>query len=259
MSDGIERWPRPHYERPGGRPFLFYAAFGEFRSLPPLDARRYRSLGVHTGLGLGRYGPGEHQEVLSGFREGYLWDDLVAQDPALARRVSESDQCLILRGELDDRGDLDYLRDAVGLLAYLLDHGGVGVYDPQMFRWWGPEAWRRGLFEPAAPVPRRHVVILTSDEGESGARGEPRTWFHTRGMRKFGRPDLSVHGVRLQHQEVVIDLIERFVDLQASGGLIPEGQEIRMRGLPSGMTCRHGGDPDDPDFNNVHVDITLPG
>jgi hypothetical protein len=28
-----------------------------------------------------------------------------------------------------------------------------------------------------------------------------------------------------------------------------------MRSLPSGMICTHKGDVDDPDFNNVHVEI----
>ncbi len=38
-------------------------------------------------------------------------------------------------------------------------------------------------------MPRQHVVILTSEE--CSGDGRPLTWFHTRGMRKFGRPDLS--------------------------------------------------------------------
>jgi hypothetical protein len=36
---------------------------------------------------------------------------------------------------LEDQSDLSYLRDTVGLLTSLLDHGGVTVYDPQMFHW----------------------------------------------------------------------------------------------------------------------------
>ena len=32
-----------------------------------------------------------------------------------------------------DQGDLNYLRGAVGLLTFLLDHGGIVVYDPWMF------------------------------------------------------------------------------------------------------------------------------
>lgn len=234
MPERLTEWPRPYYERPGGQPFLFYAVFGEFDVGYEVGSE-YRTLGVHPSLRLDLYNRQDHTDFLSRFRAGYLWDELAAQEPALARRIAEADQCLILRGELGDRGDLNYLRDSVGLLTFFLDHGGVCVYDPQMFRWWEPGAWRRQVFQPAGPVPRQHAVVLTSDEDESGASGEPRTWFHTRGMRKFGRPDLSVHDVPPQYHEAVIDLFERFIEFQAFGGIIAEGQEISMRSLPPGM------------------------
>jgi hypothetical protein len=258
MPEHLTAWPRPYYERPGGCPFLFYVLFGGFDGGCEIDSQEYRTLGVHSGLELNLYDRGVYADVLFSFQTGYLWDELVAQEPALARRIAGSDQCLILRGELEDQGDLDYLRDSVGLLTYFLDHGGVCVYDPQMFRWWEPGAWRHQVFEPGGPVPRQHVVILTSDEDQSGALGETLTWFHTRGMRKFGRPDLSVHDVRPHDHEAIIDLFERFIEFQALGGTIAEGQAIKMRNLPPGMTCHHGGDLDDPDFNNVHVEITPP-
>jgi hypothetical protein len=123
-----------------------------------------------------------------------------------------------------------------------------------MFRWWEPREWKACIFQPCGAVPRQHVVILTSDEPEDASR----TWFHSRGMRKLGRPDLSVHRVQQQYHEAVIDLCNRFIEFQAFGGIIEEGKEIRMKTLPKGMTCHHAGDLDDPDFNNVHVEITPP-
>ena len=103
-------------------------------------------------------------------------------------------------------------------------------------------------------MPRHHVVILTSEEAGGGSL----TWFHTRGLRKFGRPDLSVPRVPPQHREAVIDLCHRFIEFQAFGGIIGEGQEVHMKTLPSGMTCHHAGDLDDPDFNNVHLEAVWP-
>jgi hypothetical protein len=52
---------------------------------------------------------------------------LLHENPALARQISDSDQCLVLRGEIEDRGDLNFLRDSIGLITYFLDHGGVTV------------------------------------------------------------------------------------------------------------------------------------
>ena len=55
-----------------------------------------------------------------------------------------------------------------------------------------------------------------------------------------------------------VQLCNRFIEFQAEGGRIPEGQEVRMATLPTGLTCRHRGQIDDPEFNNVHVEIRFP-
>ena len=154
----------------------------------------------------------------------------------------------------EPRGDLNCLRATPGLLTFLLNHGGIAVFDPWMFQWWGPEEWKERVFEPGGAVPRHHVIILTSEEPAD----PPLTWFHTRGLRKFGRPDLSVHRVPQQYREAVIELCNRFIEFQAFGGVIGEGQQLRMRTLPKGMTCHLAGDLDDPEFNNVHGEITPP-
>jgi hypothetical protein len=148
---------------------------------------------------------------------------------------------------------LNYLRDCVGLVAFFLDHGGRVLYDPLMLHWWDRETWNERIFSPAGPVPRHHVAILLSPE-----EGRPTTWVHTRGMLKFGRPDISAPGVDEASLESVVDLCNRLIEFQAFGGVLREGQEIRMASLPPGGRVRHAGDLDDPDFNNVHVEISWP-
>jgi hypothetical protein len=256
MSEPLPDWDRPYYTPGGGDPFLFYVVFGEVDSNASLDTQAYRCAGIPDGLDLMAYDRDSHPDVFAGFQDGFLWERLRADDPALAAEVSAASRCVMLRGTVADPPDLNYLRDTVGLLTYCLDRGGRVLYDPQMFFWWPPGLWREKAFNPAQPVPRRHAVILVSDEdGESGGR----QWYHTRGMRKFGRPDLSVRGVPPPYREGVIDLCTRFIEYQALGAVIPDGQEIRMASLPAGGVARHGGDVEDPDFNNVHVEISWPG
>ena len=74
-------------------------------------------------------------------------------------------------------------------------------------------------------------------------------------MRKFGRPDLSIHGVSKKEESGQLELINRLIVMQAEGARVQEGQPIQMRSLPPGLTCHHDGDVDDPDFNNVHIEI----
>ncbi|MCU5781669.1 hypothetical protein MA04_00969 [Alcanivorax balearicus MACL04] len=251
-SDALEDWPRPYYQTTGGQPFLFYVVFGATVDGLTLSRSQYRCDGIPAGLELLSYGPDSHPEVLDSFRSGYLWDDIQRGDPELAKAIGAQQHCIVVRGELADAENLNYFRNTIGLVTCLLDNGGVGVLDPQSLAWWSAQAWRDRVFGPGKALPREHVVILVSEERD-GTR-----WFHTRGMRKFGRPDLSLHHVPPQYHDAVTDLFNRLIELHAFGGVIAEGQEVRMRDLPSGMYCRHGGSEDDPDFNNVHVEVHWP-
>ncbi len=84
---------------------------------------------------------------------------------------------------------------------------------------------------------------------------EGRSRYHTRGMLKFGRPDISVHDVAADLGPAVTDLCDRFIEAQALGAVIAEGQEVRIASLPAGWRCSHRGSLDDADFNNHHVDV----
>lgn len=253
MTSELETWVRKHYVAGGGDPLLFYVVYGVIDASAALSRSRYRSNGVPDGIEVMSYGPSSHPFVPGSFRAGYLWDEFVANDPELAATVGRCEHCIILRGTPSDSTTLDYLRDTVGLITYMIDHGGCAVYDPIMFRWWHPSEWKRQLFEPDAAVPCHHTVILVSEEKDPSSK-----WFHTRGMRKFGRPDISVRNVSTEFEDGVIDLCNRLIEHQAFGQVVEDGQQIRMTSLPSGGVIRHGGDLDDPDFNNVHLDVSWP-
>lgn len=254
MVNSLKSWERKYYGDSDEDAFLFYVAFGDISQDKPLKERNYRSSGVPTGFDLTAYNKVRDADFIDEFFEGYLWEQLNAQNPTLARTIQESPGCVVLHGRQKNPETLDYLRDCVGLMTFLLDNGACTIYDPQMFHWWTPEQWRERLFDPAAPVPTHHVMILFSEEPGS----DELFWVHTRGMRKFGKPDISVRRVGPDYQDAVIDLCNRFIEYQAFGGVIPEGQEIRMGSLPPGGMAHHGGDLEDPDFNNVHVEIVWP-
>jgi hypothetical protein len=252
MALPLTDWPRQHYSPAGGDAWLFYVIYGDVDITASLSRGKYSSNGAPDGIDVMSYGPTSHPEVVASFREGYAWNSFAHDNPALAAKVAAQSNCLVIVGKVPDPPTLNYLRDAIGLLTFFLDAGGVAIYDPQILTWWPPSDWRRQIFDVGSPVPRHHVVILVSDDG---GRTE---WIHTRGMRKFGRPDLSIHSVPPQHKEAVIDLCNRFIEFLAFGGVIEDGQEIRMKSLPPGMKFFHRGNEEDSDFNNRHVEITWP-
>jgi hypothetical protein len=255
MSD-LPSWERPHFGPCDGEAFLFFVVFGPVDTTQPLSASTYRCGGqVPDDFEIFGYDRATHPDVFERFQQGFLWEALGEDQPDLAAAIAGSTNCIVLRVTRPNPPTLDYLRDAVGLLTWMIDNGGVAIYDPEGFRWWSPAAWREEIFAPAGPVPRHHVVVLLSAEED---RPEL-LWIHTRGLHKFGRPDLSVHTVPPQYEDAVIEMINRFIEYQALGGVIPEGQAIRMGDLPPGGVARHGGSLEDFDFNNVHVEIVWPG
>lgn len=245
-------WERVAYQPGGGTPFLLYVVYGDLPTAPVVDGARYRTTGLGT-LSVDHYRPDCHPEACGQWLQGGFGELLQRYQPALMKAATEASGCMVIRGEPADARTLNYLRDAVGFITYLTDNGAVAILDPQSVRICSPTAWRQQLFDPDEPAPDRHVAKLISREDRPGL-----LWFRTRGMRKFGRPDLSVHGVAESQRAAVIDLFNRFIELQGMGGIIAEGQEIRIAGLPPGMTCHLRETVDDPDFDNVHIEIEAP-
>jgi hypothetical protein len=249
--DALASWPRPHFRPGGGDAHLFYLIHGAFAGAPELSRSRHRCGGVPVGCDLQLFSRASDASVLEmGLGDDWIGRELRRTSPTLAEAVARADQCLVLRGEVQDPSTLDYFRDAVGLVMALLESGGVAVFDPHMFKWWTADEWREGAFGPAGPVPHHHVTILWSEEPKGGCK-----WFHTRGLLKFGRPDLSVHGVTPDLEPGVTDLMNRFIQMLALGAVVREGQPVKMNTLPEGWRCFHRGTLDDPDFNNRHIEI----
>jgi hypothetical protein len=248
MDLPLADWPRPYYQRGGDDAMLYYVVFGDADGTRILSRSKYRSDGVPRGIDVTRHGP----EMVAFFREGPLWKRLVEDDSALAAAIASQSVATVVRGQVTDPTTLNYLRDVIGVLAFCLDAGGVAICDAQTLMWWAPADWRSTFFEDRSPSPHRHVVILITEEADGSE------WVHTRGMRKFGRPDLSIHSVPSRHKVAVIDLVNRFIGLLAFGGVISDGQDVRTKTLPSGMKCFIRGNIDDPDFNNSHIEIEWP-
>ena len=251
MAVTLNTWERNRFEPGGSNALVCFAIYGSFTNDSTVSGSAYRTKGLPEGVGIQRFSRAKHESLP--FAEGELAEFLGRKNPELLKQIEQVPECLVIQGEVVDPPNLDYLRDCIGLVTFYLDHGGIAVADVQQLKFIEPAEWRRDFFEPELPKIGRHVFILYSEE-QAGAG----TWFHTRGLRKFGRPDLSLRNVPESYRDAAIELCNRFIELQAYGGRIPEGQEIRMKSLPGGLICRHGGSLEDPDFNNVHIEIQFP-
>jgi hypothetical protein len=246
-STPLPSWPRPAFQPTGNKALVWYQIYGHFPDTVDISRGKYRCGGVPAGIMLEHYFRADHEDTVTGFlKHPFFAAALKRELPGLAGGVDSAPECTIIRGEVPDTANLDYLRDVVGLVAWFLDNGGLAVLDPQTLQWYGHEKWRGELFEPGGPAARHHVVILVSEDKDG-------LWLHTRGMRKFARPDVSIHSVPASQRDAAIELLNRLVELQASGQIIAEGQSF-----PPGTTCHLIGNLNDSDFNNTHIEIGCP-
>lgn len=235
-----ENWARPYFQEYHQEPHLFYAVLGDFSVTEELQEFA-KTLPAKITCRL---------IEASYFRDGIIWDQLLQSDPQLADRAAATEQAVVVQGTVDRQTNLDYLRASIDFLNYLTDVGGEVVYDTYALAWFGKEAWNQRHTDGQLFNPFDHMILLNSPE-DDGTH-----WLHTRGMLKFGRPDISVRQVAESSIPSVKKMIDRFITFTALGGVVEEGREVVMEGLEPGY--RPGpvvGDKEDPDFNNWHIEI----
>lgn len=248
----LPAWQRPHWQRSDEEIVLQYFVYGEFGSgrAPSQD---YGSPGLPKEVSLSSHRQSDLASWDGNPLHGALGKLLERDDPQACALAKAAPQVLVLHGRFPDQPDTGYLRDTFGVLAALLDVGGTAIIDPQLLSVFSAESWRRRyLVKDGAPI-RNHLLILRDDEQRPG-----RHWIHTRGMRAFGRPDLSLRQVPDAALDRAGLLVERLAQLQALGARLEDGQQVEVDGIAEGLTARLGGSFDDPRFNNRYVEFSWP-
>lgn len=249
-------WPRPHWQAGDGRSLLLWFVFGDFPRQLPIDGAAWRTRGLPAGAEIGRYARRELERWPGYPLTGALGDLLREDDPALAARAAAAPEGFVLRAELADAPDLDALRDGIGLVSALMAAGGVAAVDPQLLMAFDADAWRARFFAGPAFDVRDHVLMLCDAEDADDTGTPERLHVHTRGLRKFARPDLSLRRVPAAARDAAGELLQRLADWLALGGRFHAGQVVQAAGLE--LAAVPGGRADDPVFNNVHVAFDWP-
>jgi hypothetical protein len=246
-------WPRPYWQSGDEEAVLQFYVFGKFEAELLIPSPRYGSPGLPEGVDIQRF-----QNAVLRRWEGYPLNgslgQLIKEDtPEAYESARIAPEVLVVRGVMKDADTLDYLRDTLGVLAGMLDVGGTAILDPQILTLFDADHWRRHYLVKGGAPPRSHVLILRSDEG-----APDRSWVHTRGMRKFARPDISLHNVPESALDRAGVLCERLVELSSLGVTFAAGHELEVDGVADPLVALPGGSLDDPDFNNTHVAFHWP-
>ncbi len=251
MSDD---WSRPHWQPTGRSATLFYFVVGE----PPtqglnLSRSRHHVAGFPRELQVSGQQRAANPDWFARFfaRPGMGADlDLVFGDQAGEIRAAE--QATVVRGEFADPEDLNYFRDSIGVVSAVLEQSGLGVLDLYAARWWSRESWLARFVEQSTFAIGDHIQIVSSDDELL----QPGLWVHTRGLRKFGRPDLQtqhVPGPWTQDNPLLQaagDVLHSLAEHFSRGGVIEDRQTLSFPGRK--RKCTFLLTPDDSDSETCH-------
>src|SRR6266550_7723193 len=199
-----EDWERPLYEAGGGDASVLLVVFGPKPEPLRITSLAHRVVPMDLSLELEYQEPPAAAALLDSPFGATLLEGWEGEEPP----VLTADGCMAMRAEVPDPKDLRYLRNCVGVATAILEAGGRAVANLQSLGMFTPEQWRGVIFAPDKPQPRLHVNVFHGEEargaphgaGSEEARGAPQgagskedtLWLHSRGLRAFGRPDLSV-------------------------------------------------------------------
>ena len=248
----IPAWQRPHWQESDEEILLQFYVFGKFEPVR-VPSQDYGSPGLPPGIEAVNHSHAALRQWEGYPLKGGMGRMFKDDAPEAYVRALDAPDVMVVRGTLKDSAATGYLRDTLGVLAGLLDIGGIAILDPQILSLLDADAWRRRyLVHEGAPI-RSHLLIMRDGEAEAD-----HSWIHTRGMRKFGRPDISIRGVPDALSDHAGILCEKLADLEALGAHFVDGQVLEIDGLGANVVAHLGGSLDDEDFNNTFVEFQWP-
>jgi hypothetical protein len=245
-----DRWSRPLWSPGGGDAFIYLVVFGGDAALLDIDTERYRVDEVPEGLDAHEL----DDTWVARFLDSPIGEQVSATDPATTDAALACDSCIVLTGTVADPPSLAYLRSAIGITAAALDTGGVAVLNLPTFHLAPADEWRTSVFDADGGVLPHFVTNLVSLPEDDDPDGP--LWLHTRGLRTFGRPDLSIADVDRRDLDQSADLVTALANQLARGLVIDDGSTMAIGGEIGTLRFDLRGHLDDPNFNNVHLAIT---
>jgi hypothetical protein len=139
-------------------------------------------------------------------------------------RLDRAPMCYSVRVEVPDPPDLTHLQLAWAAAQALAEAGAFAILDCYAINWYtGAQV---AALAPDRPFRVQDEVSLVAETEASPGFGHP---VHTRGMIKFGRPDL-ITGVPAEQIQETGAILNHLARMQADGHLLVPGQQLRFDG-----------------------------
>lgn len=241
---------RKYYNDIDYKPFLFYVVFGVSEDNMQVSKTKHHVDEVPAGIDVMCLNRTNNNDYIENFFRGAIGDIIKERNEELYNICREQDKCVVIQGAAIEDATFDYMRNIVGVMQAFVDNGAVGILDLLTFTLFSPKAYTEKFFEKDINA-QDHVVILISKTGD-------KYWLHTRGMSKFGRPDISMENVAESNVPLCKNIINQMIYYGGEGAVFKEQIKINLSSEESYIVnTEFINDFDNDDFNNAYYKISL--
>ena len=227
MTTPIPTWPRTGFQPGGGRNVfqLFCFSTGPLKGDVPLSASRF---GLPAPEAMKLVEVRElTREMDSAWFDGFRSGSLRAVATLALGDVSALDSATQLTAVLVDRedaADLAHLQAGWATAQWLVARGVSVVLDAQTNRFW------KGADVAEWPANRPFSLSIDVNVVVEAEPTSPIANVHTRGLQKFGRPDLVVRDVPGEQWDAVAGLVRALAGQLANGVVLRAGDQVNLDG-----------------------------
>jgi hypothetical protein len=158
-----------------------------------------------------------------GFRSGAL-RTLAAEALGSLAELDAAKTMVVVMAQRVDAPDLLHLQAGWAVAKWSVARGCSVVLDAQCNRFW--RAADIAEWAPNRPFALSAEVNVVVEAEPTASQAV----LHTRGMKKFGRPDLVVEGVPASRWNAVAALLRQFASQQAMGAVLTAGEQVAIEG-----------------------------
>ena len=200
---------RKFYMNVDHKPALFYVVFGVSADDLVVYGEKYHINEKPKGIEIFVLNREHYSEYMDTFFSEELGAVMEDNNPELYYKCKAAKNCVVIAGKVKNDETFDYMKNVIGIIEALCDKGAYGIMDIHAWLIMNPKEWHDKYFEKEID-PLDHIDISF---GVSG--GE--SWVKTRGMVKFGRPDIQMEHIALSKTNDYTEIINRMIYCSGHG------------------------------------------
>lgn len=244
-------YERPYYEDINYHPLMFYVIFGAKEEELEISRERHNLDEVPEGLNMNMFTREQHSEYMDNLIGGTLGKLLKEEQPELYEKIQKENVWAIVNGKIKQDDNLKYLRNTIGVVQAFIDAGAIAVLDIQTFSLYSASEFTEKIFSKNLDI-YSHVKILISKMEDGNI------WLHTRGLRKFGRPDISIENVPESEENKVVRIANQMIYYSSLGVLFNKKVKLHLykdKEEAVIINPKFVGDYENVDFNNAYCKL----